>query len=153
MLDILRLSKIDDYPVFSLKGVITYGKILKNYDGDTADCLLIYKDNLMRFKVRFYGYDSPEMKPSLNIENREEIILKAKDAKYKLWKLTTKTDDYQFHKTLIKIECGDFDKYGRLLITAYDFDIEELEFSKSINKMMIDEGYGYSYLGGKKNIC
>lgn len=148
----LRNTNLDDIQIFNFKGLKTYGKILKNYDGDTADCVIINNDILYRFKIRMYGYDSPEIKPSLNIENREEIILKAKEAKYKLWKLTTKTDDYQIHKTLIKIECGDFDKYGRLLITAYDENIEELDFSKSINKMMIDEGYGYSYLGGKKNI-
>lgn len=155
MLDILRLSKIEDYPIFSLKGVITYGKILKNYDGDTADCLIIYKENIMRFKVRFYGYDSPEMKPSLNIENREEIILKAKEAKRKLWKECSGLDDIneKEHNKIIKILCDDFDKYGRLLITAFDYELnKELNFENSINKKMIEEGYGYSYLGGKKNI-
>jgi len=150
-MDKLRNINDDDIHIFSLKAIKTYGKIIKNYDGDTADCVLIYKNDFYRFKVRFYGYDSPEIKPSLNIENRDEIIMKAKEAKYRLWQLTTKTDEYKNHKNIIKIECGDFDKYGRLLITAYEEEEEE-DFEKSINKRMIEEGYGYSYLGGKKKI-
>jgi len=146
-MDKLRDINDEDIKIFSLKGIRTKGKIIKNYDGDTADCVLIYRNDLYRFKVRFYGYDSPEIKPSLNIENRDDIIKKAKDAKFRLWQLTTKTDEYNNHKNIINIECGDFDKYGRLLITAFEDD----DFSKSINMRMIDEGYGYSYLGGKKN--
>lgn len=107
----------------------------------------------MRFKVRLYGYDSPEMKPSLNIKDRDEIKKKALEAKKRLWNLTTGLDDInnKNHKKIIKIVCDDFDKYGRLLITAYDIDIgDNLEFENSINKKMIDEGHGYSYLGGTK---
>lgn len=150
-MDKLRDINDEDIKVFNFNGIKTYGKIIKNYDGDTADCVIINNDILYRFKVRMYGYDSPEIKPSLNIENREEIIKKAKEAKNRLWQLTTKTDEYKSHKNLIKIECGDFDKYGRLLITAYNEDVEEYNFENSINKKMIDEGYGYSYFGGKKS--
>jgi len=150
-MDKLRDINDNDIKVFNFNGIKTYGKIIKNYDGDTADCVIINNDILYRFKVRMYGYDSPEIKPSLNIENREEIIKKAKEAKNRLWQLTTKTDEYKSHKNLIKIECGDFDKYGRLLITAYNEDVEEYNFENSINKKMIDEGYGYSYFGGKKS--
>lgn len=149
----LKNAEEDKFKIFSLNGVITYAKILSNYDGDTADCLLVHNDNLMRFKVRLYGYDSPEMKPSLNIKDRDEIKKKALEAKKRLWNLTTGLDDInnKNHKKIIKIVCDDFDKYGRLLITAYDIDIgDNLEFENSINKKMIDEGHGYSYLGGTK---
>jgi len=148
----LRNIADNDIDIFNFKNLRTYGKIIKNYDGDTADCVILRDEILYRFKVRLYGYDSPEMKPSLNINNREEIIKKAKEAKNRLWQLTTKTDENENHKTLIRIECGEFDKYGRLLITAYDEENEGYEFNKSINNRMIEEGYGYSYLGGKKNI-
>ena len=46
-LEILRNAEQDNYPLFSLKGIITYAKILSNYDGDTADCLLLHKNNLI----------------------------------------------------------------------------------------------------------
>jgi endonuclease YncB( thermonuclease family) len=106
----------------------------------------------MRFKVRFYGYDSPEMKPLLNIKDRDDIKKKAIESKKRLWKLCTGLDDLniKYHENLIKIVCDEFDKYGRLLITAYNFDNNNLEFENSINKLMIDEGFGYSYYGGKK---
>jgi endonuclease YncB( thermonuclease family) len=153
LLEDLKIADEDKYKIFSLKGITTYGKIISNYDGDTADCILIYKNNLLRFKVRFYGYDSPEMKPSLNIKDRDEIKKKAIEAKKKLWNLCSGLDDIteKYHKKIIKIVCDDFDKYGRLLITAYDFDYNDiLDFNYSINNIMIEEGHGYSYFGGTK---
>ena len=156
LLEQLSSAEEDKFKIFSLNGVITYAKMLSNYDGDTADCLLINNDTFMRFKVRFYGYDSPEMKPALNIKDRDDIKKKALEAKKRLWKLSTGLDDIneKYHKKIIKIVCGDFDKYGRLLITAFDIDLDkELEFDNSINKKMIDEGYGYAYYGGTKNLC
>jgi hypothetical protein len=90
IIDKLRTANDESYKIFSLKGIITYAKILSNYDGDTAECILLYNDNIMRFKVRFFGYDSPEMKPSLNIKDRDDIKKKAIESKKKLWKLLLK---------------------------------------------------------------
>ena len=73
LIEKLRIANQDTYKIFSLKGLITYGKIINNYDGDTADCILIFNDNIIRYKVRFFGYDSPEIKPPLNIQNRDDI--------------------------------------------------------------------------------
>ena len=47
---------------------------------------------------------------------------------------------------LVYIKCGEFDKYGRLLGTLFINKEDE----KSINQLMIDEGYGYEYDGGTK---
>jgi hypothetical protein len=153
LLEDLKIADEDKYKIFSLKGIITYGKIISNYDGDTADCILIYNDTFMRYKVRFFGYDSPEMKPSLSIKDRDEIKKKAIEAKKRLWNFCSGLDDVneKNHKKIIKIVCDDFDKYGRLLITAYDYDYNDtLDFNYSINKKMINEGHGYSYFGGTK---
>ena len=111
ILEQLKSAEEDKYKIFSLKDVITYAKILSNYDGDTADCLIVHDDTFRRFKVRFYGYDSPEMKPALNIKDRDEIKKKAVEAKKRLWNLTTGLDDFnqKFHKKIIKIVCDDFD--------------------------------------------
>ena len=86
--------------------------------------------------VDVIGYDSPEMKPRLNNENREDIIVKAKLAKKRLQELT---------KKCIRIECLQFDKYGRLLGNLYTYRQNE-----HINQIMIDEGHGYIYDGGTK---
>jgi len=161
MNDELRNCELSTYPLFSLKNYITYAKLLSNYDGDTADIILFYKDIPMHLKARFYGYDSNEMKPSLKDPDRDSKKQKAIEAKNRLWYLCTKEEEIKSHKTLIKIKCGDYDKYGRLLIVAFneEFDFEtninknksddEL-FKYSINCQMINEGHGYRYYGGTK---
>ena len=153
---LLRDATINTYPLFTLKGYITYAKLLSNYDGDTGDILFLYNGLPMRMKARFNGYDTCEIKPLINDPNREEKKKKAKEAKMRLWKLCTNMDDIKEHKTLIKIVCYDFDKYGRLLILAFpeETDIsnknEDELFDMSINNQMIKEGHGYSYKGGHK---
>jgi len=151
ILETLMNSSINSFPVFSLKGYITFAKVLENYDGDTADIFINYNGTFMRLKARFYGYDSPEMKPSMNIPNRDEIKKKAIEAKRRLWELCSGLPklDEKIHKKLIKVVCDDFDKYGRILITAFEKKEDE-GFELSINKKMINEGHGYAYYGGHK---
>ena len=155
-LDLLRNIELNTYPLFSLNGYITYAKLLSNYDGDTADIFFIYNEMPMHVKARFYGYDCSEIKPSLNDPNRDEKKKKALLAKKYLWTLCTNETDNKTHKTLIKIKCGNYDKYGRLLITAFKEDIDfdgkddKTLFELSINNQMIKEGHGYAYYGGTK---
>lgn len=131
------LFKIDDksLPLFNLNGHRTFGKVVDVYDGDTCTIVLKWEGKYRKFKCRCYGYDSPEMKPRLNVENREEIISKAKLARDRFKQLT---------KDIINIECLNFDKYGRLLVNLYKNDCY-------INNIMIKEGHGYVYTGGKKH--
>jgi endonuclease YncB( thermonuclease family) len=151
-LDLLRNAKLQSYPLFSLKGYITYAKLLSNYDGDTGDILFIYNGMPMRMKARFNGYDTCEMKPSINDPRRDEKKRRAKEAKKRLWKLCTNMDEEGVeHKTLIKIKCDEFDKYGRLLIIAFPENTTDESFEMSINNQMIKEGHGYQYGGGTKN--
>lgn len=151
-------ATIDKYPLFSLKGLITYAKLLSNYDGDTGDILFIYNQMPMRMKARFTGYDTCEMKPSLKDPKRDEKKKRAQEAKERLWFLCTNSNDFLLnHSTLIKIKCGEFDKYGRLLIIAFNeqTNFEQLDdksqFDLSINAQMINEGHGYIYEGGTKD--
>ena len=51
-------------------------------------------------------------------------------------------DDQQ----LVFLKCGEFDKYGRLLGTIYVNQTDE----KSVNDLMIENGYAYEYHGGTK---
>jgi len=154
---LLEEATIDKYPLFTLKGLITYAKLLSNYDGDTGDIIFIYNQTLMRMKARFYGYDTCEIKPSLKDPKREEKKKRAQEAKQRLWFLCTNCEEQkENHKTLIKIKCYEFDKYGRLLIIAFNekINFEELDeksqFDLSINAQMINEGHGYIYEGGTK---
>jgi len=159
-MDNLRDIELKTYPLFSLKGYITYAKMLSNYDGDTANIVFMYNEKPMHVKARLLGYDSSEIKPLLNDPKRDEKKQKAKLAKQRLWFLCTNNDDDEeckkSHKTLIKIKCDNFDKYGRLLILAFseNCDIDDKDdktlFNLSINYQMIKEGHGYEYNGGKK---
>ena len=133
-----KLNKADiDIPVFSLDGYTTLCRVVDVYDGDTCTIIFEWDGKMRKFKCRCNGYDSPEMKPRLNIEHREEVIEKAKLAKKRLQELTNKC---------VRIECLKFDKYGRLLGNLYTH-----RENKLINQIMIDEGHGYVYDGGTKH--
>ena len=127
-------------PYFSFKNRIFYGKPCNIYDGDTFSVLFHYNGELIKYKCRCMGYDSPEMKPLLSNENRileKELAHKAKD---RLEELLNKHPE-----KLIKIECFDFDKYGRLLVNVWN-----MVDDKMINDIMIEERHGKPYLGGTK---
>lgn len=132
--------KSEDIKYFSFEGKVFYAKHCNIYDGDTFSVIFNYKGDLIKYKVRCIGYDSPEMKPLKTNEHRileKELALKSK---MRLEELLNK------HETkLVKIECLDFDKYGRLLVYAWN-----MVDKTSINQIMIEEGHGKVYFGKKK---
>lgn len=129
-----------DIDYFSFKGQIFYAKHCNIYDGDTFSIIFEYNGEFIKYKCRCMGYDSPEIKPSLNNPNREYEKEIANKAKNRLEELLNK------HETkLVKIECLDFDKYGRLLVYAWN-----MVDKTSINQIMIEEGHGKVYFGKKK---
>ena len=69
------LSAVDDsLPVFDLRNYKGYAKITSVYDGDTFNAAVILHGRVLKFKFRTLGYDSPEMKPSLGMINRDDHI-------------------------------------------------------------------------------
>ena len=72
----------ESFKTFSLEGLNTYCCILSIYDGDTCTIGFKWKGELFKTKIRMLGYDSPEMKPRLNVENREQEIQAAHRAKF-----------------------------------------------------------------------
>jgi endonuclease YncB( thermonuclease family) len=148
-LDKLKSANKTNTPIFSFNGLVTYGKAVDFYDGDTFNIIISYYDLLYHFKARMFGYDSPEMKPSLSLENREEVKKNALVAKNRLIELLGS-------KEYFKVHCHEFDKYGRLLVSVFIKDHDDGEddgvydFNKSVNGQMVREGHGYSYYGGTK---
>lgn len=134
-----NLAKYDDNSVelFSLNNKIVYAKIVKVYDGDTCYAVFMLNGKPVKFHIRMEGYDSPEMKPLLKILNRKKIIKDAKLAK-------TELENIVLNK-IVKLHCGTWDKYGRLLAKLY---INEL----CVNSHMIENGFGYEYFGGTKKM-
>ena len=161
LLDTLRTTQKNHIPVFSLNGYISYAKMVSNYDGDTCNIVFPYHGMLMHMRARMTGYDTSEIKPSLNDPHRDIKKKKALAAKERLWQLCTnsQSEPGTFHTHLIVIKCGEFDKYGRLLVTAFPYDTDMKSiiddspdvFHMSINHRMISEGHGYVYNGGTKD--
>jgi endonuclease YncB( thermonuclease family) len=135
-----HINNDTEIPYFSLNGNIFIAKPCNIYDGDTFSAIFEYKNELIKYKCRCLGYDSPEMKPLLSNPNRKNEIELAHKAKDRLVELINK------HKSkLIKIECFDFDKYGRLLVKIWNM-VDE----KCINDIMVEEGHGKAYFGQTK---
>lgn len=129
------LKKEQNVSFFSLKGMKMKGRVCHIYDGDTIHVIVVLNGKPVKFRVRMQGYDSPEMKPPLNQENRElekEAALRAKKA----------LSDFIFDQ-IVDIEFGEFDKYGRPLAIIF-------HQNQNVNQYMIQKGYGYEYNGGTK---
>ena len=129
----------DTLSYFSWEGQRFVAKPSHIYDGDTFTSTWYYNNELVKYKCRCLGYDSSEMRPRLNNPNRDEIKIKARQDKERFIELLTQD-------STIYIECGEFDKYGRLLVTIYN----DTNGTKSLNDIMIEEGHGYEYYGGTK---
>ncbi len=130
-------------PVFTLEGQTKLCKVVDIYDGDTCRVVFNHNGCINKWNVRMNGYDSPEMRPSRSLPNREEIKKKAVESKEYLRSLVANSPEQ-----LVYVKCGGFDKYGRLLGELY----VNLEDEKSVNQQMIDNGYGYVYHGGTKKV-
>ena len=133
------LSKYDcKTPKFTLNDIYKMCKIVDVYDGDTVRGVFEHNGEFNKWTIRMYGYDSPEMRPSKKLENRDIIKKNAIISR-----------DYLKSKILnsiVMLHCLEFDKYGRVLANIYT---EELG-NKSVNDHMIEMNYGYAYFGGTK---
>ena len=154
-----------EYGKFNLENV--YGNFLVDsvYDGDTITLIVpikmeIYNMNspntlalkstnpndiayikLNKIKVRLFGIDTPELKPSKNLIGRETHIAKAKEAR-----------DFLSNMILSKLGKVKFlqnDKYGRPLVKLYANNIEAKEIC--LNDLMVSKGFAKKYDGGTKN--
>lgn len=138
---LINIKTDKDVPYFNFKNKSFIAKPCHVYDGDTFSVIFDYHGELIKYRCRCYGYDTPEMRPLLKNPNRDHEKKLAYAAKARIIELL------EAHPSkLIKIECLDFDKYGRLLIKAFN-NVNE----KSINEIMVEEGHGKWYDGGTKD--
>lgn len=154
----LRCST-NEVKTFSLNGKEFVGKIVDVYDGDTCSVVIILNRMLTKFKIRCYGYDSPELKPLKNEKNRGDIIKIANISKnylisritnvnislYKSYSTNETKELIKDNTKLVKIKCYGWDKYGRLLADIYVDNV-------NINLEMIKNNYGIEYHGKTKPI-
>jgi endonuclease YncB( thermonuclease family) len=147
---------------FSLNGKYLVTRVVDIYDGDTCTCVLNIFGNYYKFTIRLAEIDTCEMK-SKNSETKNL----ANKARLRLYELITKTssenidqhisrkelrDLLNCNTYLIKILCGEFDKYGRLLGSLFDIseNVKPNDMSKSFNHILIREKLAYEYKGDTK---
>lgn len=123
-------NKSNNSVLFSLKDKKYTAYCISVYDGDSITVIFWFNKKYYKFKIRMLGYDTPEIRTKN--EEEKKYALEAKKA----------LEDKILDK-LITIDCGDFDKYGRLLATVY---ID----GTNINEYMVNEKYGYPYTGKTK---
>lgn len=144
----LKLSSLKTQK-FTLQDKIFLAKCVKCYDADSIHVVIELNNQLSRFTCRLLGIDTAEIR-SKNPEER---------------KFARESRDYlksEILDKLVIIKCGEFDKYGRLLVNVYKFN-EEINIEPllqvggsllmnqvCINDLLIERKYAYKYLGGTK---
>lgn len=118
--------------LFSLEGQEHRAKIVDVYDGDTIKCVFPIHDTLYRWNCRLSGVDTPELRTRCKPE--KEYGYKVRD--YLREKILNK---------MVYVRCGDFDKYGRLLVQIL-CEGEDC----SVNDWLIQNDYAFAYDGGTK---
>lgn len=160
---IISIDKFE-YTKYNLENISGEFLVDSIYDGDTITIILpsklyIYnmtssntinlnlssnnsnKITLNKVKIRLFGIDTPELKPSKNLSNREEHIKKAKNARDFLSNLIL--------NKIIEVQFLENDKFGRPL--AKLFIIDDKKNKIYINDLMVNEGYAKKYNGGTKD--
>lgn len=129
------LNKMDPSKVnkFSFKGLKQYVKIIKCYDGDTVTVLFRWNGIYVKKSCRLMGIDTPELRTKSKKEKNMAIAAK------------TYLESLILNK-VVKVEFLADDKYGRPLINIYKGAFNK----KTVNDMMIDNGYARQYYGQKK---
>ena len=113
---------------------ITYGEVIKVYDGDTITIATTLShvplSPLYRFSVRLAGIDSPEIKGKT-----EREMTMAQEAKKALEALI-------LHR-VVTLKNTTIEKYGRILADVYIDGIH-------VNKWLLEKNYARAYSGGTK---
>jgi len=141
-------------PMFSLAGMNTWARVTGVYDGDTLTLAIPIFGCVYRFSSRINGIDTAEIKSKLH-ENKLHAV-RARNRLLQLIGISVGIDD-EFKKKnidamllaqpcMIWVECGENDKYGRLLCSLYKDPMKAVSFSE----VLLREQFAYAYGGGTK---
>jgi endonuclease YncB( thermonuclease family) len=123
-------------PYFTFKGQSHICKCVSVYDGDTITVVFDTKivnggvGPYYKHRIRLLGIDTPELRTK-NLEEKKMGIMVRDFVREKIL------------NKIIRIECDEFDKYGRLLANVFIGD-------ENINELLVDMKYAYKYDGGTK---
>jgi endonuclease YncB( thermonuclease family) len=141
-------------PPFNLAGVDTFARVVAVHDGDTLTAVipLAFKSSeagFYRFSVRLEGIDTCEMKASSEVNAGL-----ARRARARLLELVGCCEgDPKFlesHVCIVRLVCGKFDKYGRLLAKVYARTDHSTTESESFNDRLVSERLACVYQGKTK---
>ena len=129
----------ENTPAYTYEHMRKMVKVLRVVDGDTVDIALQEETGkIFKHRVRLYGIDTPEKRPSVSDPDREKEIAESKRSSEALTNRLKENDNMVialFYKS---------DKYGRLMCTFYDKQGDD------INKWMVKSGFAYEYFGKTK---
>jgi len=135
---------------FSFDGKTFFTKILDVYDGDTLTMTIRVDNCNFKTNCRLNGIDCDEMKSRNHLERtnakkaRQYLIFLLTDRKIEIDSTRREIQDlFSTDKCLVKVCCGKFDKYGRILVTIWKNDV-------CINDEMIRQNFAVSYDGKTK---
>lgn len=125
-------SLVNDAPDFSdcVNNQTVEAKVVSVYDGDTVKAIFPLNGVMYKWNCRLSGIDTPEIRT--RNEKEKEYGYFVRD------KLREKILD-----KVVRLSCGDLDKYGRLLVTIFLGD-------ENVNQWLIDSDYAFAYDGGTK---
>ncbi len=151
-------------PALSLSGLDTLARVVSVHDGDTLTAVVPFAGSYYRFQVRLEGIDTCELRSTANA-NREL----AQRARLHLSRLvlecgqghapdigasvTAAAVDGLLDESvcLVRLVCGGFDKYGRLLAAVFrGSDGAPPHGSPSFNDALVGARLAYRYAGGTK---
>lgn len=124
---------IRDAPIFSLDGYKVLGKVHSVYDGDSVKIIFPFHGIMYKWNCRLSGIDTPELRTKCDDEKK--MAYHVRDV------LREKILD-----KVVSVECGKFDKYGRLLATLTCND----DSNCCINTWLVENKYAVAYEGGKR---
>ena len=125
--------------LMSLEGKVYTAKIVYIYDGDTMHVVFKEFGEFYRWNCRISGVDTPELRTKNDAE--KAMGYKVRDHLRK-----------DLMDKVVKIKCGEFDKYGRLLIDVYmpEWTLDNPDEPKMLSEWLIEHKYAYAYGGGTK---
>lgn len=138
-------------PDFSLSGFQGMARVVNVHDGDTYTLILNIFNSFYKFKVRLNGIDTCEL--SSKNETLHNLGNNAKNKVLKLLGIDVPID-FKLSRNdvikkldekciLVRVKCGEFDKYGRLLCDVFINNI-------SLAEILINEKLAIRYDGGTK---
>ena len=141
MLNILQqvneIQNAEKYHVdkFSLRGSNKIAKCISVHDGDTFTAL-VKIERVCELRCRLINCDTSE-------------IVGGNERTKQLGRIARAALSQKISGKYVLLEFGDFDAFGRALVTVYELDQQTYErMPNSVNKFMIESGNAIEYMNG-----